>query len=59
MWGSHESMTFGVNGIYLKLQSFNGIDPIIPLLLSYRPYSTNQWGCLQAIILIVCFDSTL
>jgi hypothetical protein len=30
MWDPHESMTCGANGIYLKLQSFNGIGPIIP-----------------------------
>lgn len=30
MWGTHESMTCGANDIYLKLQSFNGIDPVIP-----------------------------
>jgi hypothetical protein len=29
MYGSHESMICGANSIYLKLQSFNGIDPII------------------------------
>jgi hypothetical protein len=32
MWGPHESMTCGGNGIYLKLQPFNGIDPIIPII---------------------------
>jgi hypothetical protein len=26
----HESMTYGVHGIYLKFGSFNGIDPIVP-----------------------------
>jgi hypothetical protein len=29
--GPHESMTCGVHGIYLKFESFNGIDPIVPL----------------------------
>jgi hypothetical protein len=29
--GSHESMTCGVHGIYLKFGSFNGIDPIVPI----------------------------
>jgi hypothetical protein len=28
--GPHESMTYGVHGIYLKFGSFNGIDPIVP-----------------------------
>jgi hypothetical protein len=28
--GPHELMTCGVNGIYLKFGSFNGIDPIVP-----------------------------
>jgi hypothetical protein len=32
MWGSHESMTCGVNGIYLNFGSFNGMHPIIPLI---------------------------
>jgi hypothetical protein len=30
--GPHESMTCGVHGIYLKFGSFNGIDPIVPIL---------------------------
>jgi hypothetical protein len=30
MWGSHELMTCGVNGIYLNFGSFNGMHPIIP-----------------------------
>jgi hypothetical protein len=30
--GTHESMTYGVHGIYLKFGSFNGIDPIVPFL---------------------------
>jgi hypothetical protein len=30
MSDSHESMTCGVNGIYLSFGSFNGMDPIIP-----------------------------
>jgi hypothetical protein len=30
--GPHESMTCGVHGIYLKFGSFNGIDPIVPLI---------------------------
>jgi hypothetical protein len=30
MWGSHESMTCGINGIHLNFGSFNGMDPIIP-----------------------------
>jgi hypothetical protein len=30
MWDPHKSMTCEANGIYLKLQSFNGIDPVIP-----------------------------
>jgi hypothetical protein len=30
MWGSHESMTCGVNGIYLNFGFFNGMHPIIP-----------------------------
>ena len=48
MWGSHESMTCGANGIYLKLQSFNGIDPIITFYYKgarrracYKLQSTN------------------
>jgi hypothetical protein len=28
--GPHESMTYGVHGIYLKFGSFNDIDPIVP-----------------------------
>jgi hypothetical protein len=35
MWSSHELMIWGVNGIYLKLQYFNGIDPIIPDIKAY------------------------
>jgi hypothetical protein len=31
--GPHESMTCGVHGIYLKFGSFNGIDPIVPILI--------------------------
>jgi hypothetical protein len=31
--GPHESMTCGVHGIYLKFGSFNGIDPIVPLII--------------------------
>jgi hypothetical protein len=27
MWGSHESMTCGFNGIYLIFGSFNGMNP--------------------------------
>jgi hypothetical protein len=30
---SHESMTYGVHGIYLKFRSFNGIDPIVPTII--------------------------
>jgi hypothetical protein len=30
MWGSYESMTCGVNGIYLNFGFFNGMHPIIP-----------------------------
>lgn len=29
MWGPYEAMACGANGIYLKLQSFNDINPII------------------------------
>jgi hypothetical protein len=32
MWGLHEWMTCKINDIYLKLQSFNDIDPIIPYI---------------------------
>jgi hypothetical protein len=32
--GPHESMTCGVHGIYLKFGSFNGIDPIVPLIFA-------------------------
>jgi hypothetical protein len=30
--GPHESMTCVVHGIYLKFGSFNGIDPIVPII---------------------------
>jgi hypothetical protein len=30
MWGSHESMTCGDNGIYLNFGPFNSMHPIIP-----------------------------
>jgi hypothetical protein len=47
MWGSHKSITCGVNGIYLNLQSFNGIDPIIPFYLGDsaldRQKDNNLW----------------
>jgi hypothetical protein len=40
--GLHESMTCGVHGIYLKFGSFNGIDPIVPLIfgVTYREMGT-------------------
>jgi hypothetical protein len=44
--GPHESMTCGVHGIYLKFGSFNGIDPIVPLLGNldlYHYYLTYMW----------------
>ena len=34
MWGSHESMTCGSDGIYLTFGSFNGTNLIFPTLLS-------------------------
>jgi hypothetical protein len=39
--GPHESMTCGVHGIYLKFGSFNGIDPIVPILNDYMDELTN------------------
>jgi hypothetical protein len=48
--GPHESMTYGVHGIYLKFGSFNGIDPIVPF--SYVPKST-----LQPMDVLVSIDS--
>jgi hypothetical protein len=33
MWGSHESMTCGVNGMYLNFGSFNGMHPIISFFI--------------------------
>jgi hypothetical protein len=43
--GPHESMTYGVHGIYLKFGSFNGIDPIVPKVIGFVPnlcgYSAN------------------
>jgi hypothetical protein len=59
--GSHESMTCEVHGIYLKFGSFNGIDPIVPML--YVTFGFNAilnvftFPCTSVFCMYVCEEA--